>query len=175
MTDHRPAPEELPPYHQAYARLVPEADVLTALAAAIEETARLLEGPLAHHGDHAYAPGKWTVKEIVHHLADAERVFAYRALRIARGDATPLAGFEQDDYVREGGAHHRPLTELLAEYRTVRAATLSLGRSFTHAQWLRRGTVNGQIYSVRGLIAICLGHERHHRAVLAAQYVRPVS
>jgi hypothetical protein len=119
---------------------------------------------------HAYAPGRWTVKEVIGHIADTERVMAYRALRIARGDRTPLPGFEQDPYVAVAELNDRPLPELLAELAAVRAATVALFTGIPTAAWTRMGTASDAPCSVRALAYIIAGHELHHRALLHERY-----
>ncbi|MEA2165796.1 MAG: hypothetical protein QOK37_3923 [Thermoanaerobaculia bacterium] len=117
-----------------------------------------------------YAPGKWTVKEVIGHLIDDERIFAYRALCIARKDTRPLAGFDENDYVAASDFESRTLANLMAEYRAVRAATLAFFESLTSEEWLRRGNVNGHEASVRGLAFHMAGHELHHLRTLRERY-----
>jgi len=119
---------------------------------------------------HRYAPGKWTVKEVIGHLIDDERIFAYRALCVARGDTRPLPGFEENDYVAATDFESRPLATLIAEYRAVRAATLALFEPLNAEEWVRRGTVNGYEASVRGLAFHMAGHELHHLRTLRERY-----
>jgi uncharacterized damage-inducible protein DinB len=131
----------------------------------------LLLGSVSEKGaDFRYAEGKWSVKEVLVHISDTERILAYRMLRIARGDQTPLAGFEQDDYVKTGNCSARPLAELLEEFTAVRRASIVLLRSFDATAWLRRGVANEKEVSVRALAFILAGHERHHRQVLQERY-----
>ena len=113
-----------------------------------------------------YAPGKWSVKEVVGHVADTERVMSYRALRFGRGDQTPLAGFEQEDFVRGASWDEVPLAVLLDDLTSVRRATLSLFRGFSDDALARQGTANGTPVTVRALAAIITGHERHHLRIL---------
>ena len=110
------------------------------------------------------------MKEILGHVNDAERIFTYRALRIARGDQTPLPGFEQDDYVKTGGFNERPLADLVEEFADIRSASLALFRSFDEEEWLRRGTASEKEVSVRALGFITAGHELHHRRILEERY-----
>jgi hypothetical protein len=118
-----------------------------------------------------YAPGKWTLKQVVGHLADDERIFAYRALCVARGDATPLPGFDEKVYAAHSGAEARPLASLLAEYRAVRDASLALFEGLAPEAWLRRGVVNGYAASVRGLAFHIAGHELRHVDALRHRYL----
>ena len=117
-----------------------------------------------------YAPDKWSIKDLVGHLADAERVFAYRMLRIGRGDKTPLSGFEESDYARAAQSDRRQFGELLAEWSVVRAATMALASSLPEADWANVGTSNGAPISARALLYIILGHTEHHLAVLTDRY-----
>lgn len=117
-----------------------------------------------------YAAGKWSVKEVIGHICDAERIFAYRLLRIARGDSTPLASFEENEYVAEGNFDQRPLSDLLEEFEVVRAATLALLRQLRPAQLERRGTASGHEVSARAVVFIIAGHAEHHMRLLRERY-----
>jgi uncharacterized damage-inducible protein DinB len=119
-----------------------------------------------------YAPGKWTLKEVIGHLCDDERIFAYRLLCVARGDVRPLPGFDEKEYMRDAGFEARTLEQLAAEYASVRAATLSLLGSMTAEGWRRRGVVNGYEASVRGLAFHIAGHELHHLRTVRERYLR---
>ena len=121
-------------------------------------------------GQFRYAAGKWSIKDLVNHLSDAERVFAYRLLRIGRGDQTPLPGFEENDYAAAAGADRRPMTAVLAEWAAVRDATSALAQSLREADWSRRGTASDAPATARALLYIILGHTEHHIAVLADRY-----
>ena len=121
---------------------------------------------------HRYASGKWSIKEVVGHMCDTERIMAYRALRIARGDQTPLPGFEQDDYVRAAGFDSISMSDLTEEFRLIREATLPLLRGFDEQALERRGTANKVSISVLALAYIIAGHERHHVSILRSRYLR---
>ena len=166
----RPAPEEFAPYYGRYISLVPDSEILALLRQQANETLTLLKSRTESDGNLRYAPDKWTVKEMLGHLTDSERVFAYRALRIARGDQTPMEGFEQDDWVRDGLFDHRSLADLTEEFRSVRAATFSLFQNFSDEVWMRTGTANNNTVSVRALAYIIAGHELHHRRILREKY-----
>ncbi|HLT33946.1 MAG TPA: DinB family protein [Aquaticitalea sp.] len=118
-----------------------------------------------------YAADKWTVKEVVLHMIDTERIFAYRALRIARQDKTPLAGFDQDQYVAPSKANERTLNSLLKEYITVKSGTITLFESFDHQMLMQIGTASDFPISVRALGFIIMGHENHHCDVLRERYL----
>jgi hypothetical protein len=167
----RPRPGELGDYYLGYVALVPEGDVLVELERGLAETRALLARFGEARAGHRYAPGKWSVKEIVGHVIDAERVFAYRALRMARGDRTPLAGFEQDDYVAAAGSDGRALSDLVAELTHLRAASLLFFRSLTAEAWERSGTASDNPFVVCAFPYLLAGHEAHHRRVLAQRYL----
>jgi len=119
-----------------------------------------------------YAEGKWTIKDIVQHLIDAERIFAYRALRIARKDKTPLPGFEENEYVETAFANKREMNDLIEEFITVREATISLFKTFTEEQLLQMGTASEKPVSVRGIGFITLGHQKHHEKIIKERYLK---
>lgn len=169
----RPDDTEFPAYAKVYVDLVTSADVLGALAAQLDSTLALLE-PIEDRfaGRHAYAPGKWTIKEVAGHIIDTERIFSYRALCLARNDQTPLPGYEQNDYVRFGGSNERPWRDLLDEFRIVRQSSIALFRGLPRDVWLRRGTANQTSVTVRGLAYLIAGHELHHTGILRDRYLR---
>ena len=169
----RPESDEYAPYYKTYISLVPDADIVTTLEKQLQETSALLNARSEADGEFRYAPGKWSVKEVLGHLTDSERVFAYRVLRIARNDKTPLAGFEQDDYVQYGSFAQRPLADLIEEYISVRKATLSLLRGLDETAWARRGVANKNEVSVRAIAYIIAGHELHHKKILQEKYFAP--
>jgi hypothetical protein len=145
-------------------------DILNTLDQQRGQTVMLLCGHDEKDGDFRYAPEKWSAKEVMGHICDTERVFAYRALRISRGDATPLEGFEQDDYVRNGPFAHRELSDVVEDFIAVRRATLSLLRNLDEPAWMLRGVANKNEVTVRALAYITAGHELHHRRILEEKY-----
>lgn len=167
----RPASGEYAPSYEKYIALVPEGDVVTRLAQQLETTLRLLRAIDEEQAGQRYAPDKWSIKEVFGHLTDSERVFAYRALRFARGDQTPLSGYEQDDYVRSANFDQQQLADLAAEYESVRRSTIQLLRSLTGEAWARRGKANETEVSVRALAYIIAGHEAHHVKVIKSRYL----
>lgn len=169
VLDGRPGPGEVAEYYRGYLEHRPPGSLLSALAGQLEETFRVV-GALGVDPDYRYAPGKWSVKEVLVHLADTERVFGYRALRIARGDTTPLPGFEQDDYVVPDDLAPRSLDGVKAELAAVRASTVALFRGLTDAALLRTGTASGVTFTPRGIAWVIAGHELHHRAILNERY-----
>jgi hypothetical protein len=166
----RPEPDEVPSHYVAYVKRVPELDPVIVCAAQIEDTATLLRGLSDTEAMYRYGRGKWSIKEVVGHLADTERILSYRALRIARGDTTPLPGFDENAYVPVARFDGRSLADLVGELRTVRAATLALLRTFDGDAWRRRGTASGKPISVRALAFTIPGHERHHVEILRTRY-----
>ncbi|HEX7118662.1 MAG TPA: DinB family protein [Longimicrobiales bacterium] len=168
--DARPAADEYVPYFSRYIALVPDGDVVDQLEHQVEETRRMLDAIPSSHADHAYAPGKWTIKEVIGHLADSERVFAYRALRFARGDTTELAPFDENAYVPAAAFGARTLADIADEFVAVRRATVASLRGLPHDAWSRRGVAGGNAMSVRALAWTIAGHELHHRALLVERY-----
>ena len=166
----RPNADEFAPYYGTYVGAVPDGDITRTLAQQGDTFLARLKPLSEEQAAFAYAPGKWTVKEVICHITDAERIFAYRALRIARGDATPLAAFDENAFAASCGANGRPLETLLGEFAAVRAATLALLRWLPEAAWTRRGTASGKEVSVRGLAWIMTGHAIHHGMVLTDKY-----
>ena len=166
----RPDSTEHVPYFGRYTALVPDGSIAETLRKQRDETSALLARVPADLEAHRYAEGKWSVKEVVGHMADAERVFAYRALRIARADETPLPGFDENQYVPAGRFDARTLASLAAEFRAVREATIHLAESLDDAAFSRRGTASGNPISARALLWIVAGHERHHVALLRERY-----
>ena len=175
MTSPAPAPRpssgEYAPYYEKYVSLVPVGDVVETLERQVAETLALLRELTEEQGASRYAPGKWSVKEVIGHLIDAERVFAYRALRFARGDRTPLPGFEQDDYVTAGNFDARPLADLADEFEHVRRSTVALLRPLGEVEWGRSGTASDKEVSVRAIAYIIAGHELHHMRILRERYL----
>lgn len=165
----RPSPSEYGDYYTGYVALVPGDDALAALQTGGVDTAALLRSLDPDLADHAYAPGKWTLAQVFQHLIDTEVVFSYRALRIARGDQTPLPGYDQDDFALT--APQRSLASLAASVETTRAATLDLLQSLTEADRARLGTASGQPLSARAAAWITAGHEQHHLSIVRERYL----
>jgi hypothetical protein len=169
----RPHPGEYAPYYGRYISLVPGEDIVSTLDQQRRQTMLVLSCREEEEGDFRYAADKWSAKEVVGHLCDTERIFAYRVLRISRADATPMQGFEQDDYVRNGPFAHTPMEEIVEDYIAVRRATITLLRNLDEPAWTRRGLANNSEVSVRALAYIIAGHELHHRAILEEKYFAP--
>ncbi len=166
----RPGPGEYADFYARYIARVPDGDVVAQLATQIADTRRALHALPAARASHRYAAGKWNVTEVVGHLADAERVFAYRALRFARGDETPLPGFDETVYVPAGEFADRSIASVVDEFAAVRSATLVLFSALPAHAARRSGPANGQTVSVRAIAWIIAGHELHHRAILRERY-----
>ena len=170
-TVSRPVEGEFLPYYEKYIALVPDGDVLSILEEQMVDTQSLLRGLPAGVSTYRYAPGKWSVNELIGHVIDSERIFAARALRFARNDPTPLPGFEQDDYVRNSKFDAYPLAELASELDAVRRASIFLFKHLEEPAWMNRGTANNAEVSVRALAYIIAGHELHHRQILLTRYL----
>jgi len=168
----KPNPEEYPAYARVYIdRLPDDGRLLDHLAENLLATTTLALSLPEERLLRPYAPGKWTIKETLVHVVDDERIYAYRALRFARGDTTELPGFEQDDYVPISGANDRPVEDIMAEYAAVREATIALFRGLPEPAMLRSGVANGNRASVRALAYHIAGHEAHHVEIIKTRYL----
>lgn len=171
MTVKRPGADEHAPYYGKYVSQVPDgADPIALLTSQAAAVAKVLAAVPREKEGFRYAPEKWSVREVIGHLADAERVFAYRMLRIGRADPTPLASFDENVFVQNANFEQQRLADLAAEFAAVRAATVSLARSFDAARWERRGTASDKTVSTRALLYIILGHTVHHMTILKERY-----
>lgn len=167
----RPAGDEHAPVYERYVSRVPDGDIVATLVRQARDTQALLGGLAPDRAGHRYAPGKWSVRDVLGHITDCERVFAYRALSFARGATDELPGFEEDEFAQAAGCDHYALSDLLDDFAAVRAATVGLFRRFDAQAWERRGVANGATVSVRALAWILAGHERHHVGVLRDRYL----
>jgi DinB superfamily len=163
-----PADNEYAPFYGSYISRVPDGDLLNFMELQPDQFNGLVNG-LTEQATQPPAPGKWSVKQVLGHLCDTERIMGYRVLRFARSDKTELEGFEQDDYVASANSNGRSTTELLAELRSVRKATLSLLESLTTAESERSGIANGKSISVRALAYVIAGHAQHHLEIMRSQ------
>ncbi|HEX8137747.1 MAG TPA: DinB family protein [Pyrinomonadaceae bacterium] len=166
-----PNENEYAPYYGKYVELVPAGDVVATLARQLEETLSLLRGLSEEQADARYAPGKWSLKEVVGHISDTERIFGQRAFRFARNDRTPLPGFEQDGYVLAADFGRRSMQDLAEEFEHVRRANLHLFRNLSAEAWQRRGVASENEVSVRALAHIMAGHEAHHMQIIRSRYL----
>jgi len=167
----RPAATEYAPFHAAYVQAVPDGDVLSFLERQGRETVALLRGVSEKQSQHRYAPGKWSIREVVGHMNDAERVFTYRALSFARSDTTPLPGFDENAWGASSNADRRTLAELVEDFAAVRAATLTLFRGLSDNEIGRAGTASGHRVTVAALAYVVAGHEKHHLKILKERYL----
>ena len=171
ITLSSPDPGEFDPSNAGYvARVAAVTDAASQFESQRDRVVSLLSGLSAAQAASRYAPGKWSVTEVVGHLSDAERIFAYRLLRIGRGDETPLPGFDENTYVPSGAFERRAFADVLEEWITVRNATLALVRGMPSEGWARRGRANDRVISTRALVYIMLGHVEHHLVILAERY-----
>ena len=170
ITLERPKPGEYKPYFDRYISLIPGNDIIGTLEKQLPKTVALLAARSEEDGTLRYAADKWSVNEVLGHVIDTERIMVYRALCIARNDQTPLAGFEQDHYVRSGPHVDLRLGNLIEEFKIVRAATLAFFRHLRTGDWTRRGVVDQNEMSVRALAYIIAGHELHHRRIFEERY-----
>ena len=166
-----PDPTEYLPYYGKYVSLVPKRDILETLEKQNIETLGLIQGISETLSLKRYAPGKWSIKELVGHVIDTERIFAYRALRISRNDKTPIPGFDQEPYIQFGNYDACPLADLADEFACVRQSTLYLFKHMSDEAWLRTGIASDAEVSVRALVYIIAGHELHHAHILRTKYL----
>jgi hypothetical protein len=166
----RPDATEYAPFYASYVANVPEEDVLAALRSSGRELATMFSAVPESRGGHRYGDGKWSIREVAGHLIDAERIFSYRALRVARGDTTPLPAFDENEYVRNAGSDTRTLADLAEELALVREGSLRLFTSLPPDAWTRRGVASGKEVTVRALAYITAGHARHHARILHERY-----
>ena len=162
----RPAVTEYAASYGTYVNLVPEADVLPVMSDQLAEVLSFLRSVPESQGDVCHPPYTWTVKEVIGHLTDGERVFGYRALRFARGDTTPLAGFDEGPYVKASEPGRLTLADVVSEYEAARRSNLWLFRNLPEAAWARGGVASDNLVTVRALAYIIVGHTRHHTAIL---------
>jgi len=172
-TIDKPLEGEYAPYTILYVNQLPDdGEVLKHLHAGLDMVKELVMPLTEEQLQHRYAPGKWSIKEMLVHIMDSERIFAYRALRIGRNDKTPLPGFEQDDYVPHSNAANRSIEDIMDEYTLIRRSTIKLFAGMPDEAATRSTTVNGHNVSVRALAYIIAGHERHHITILRERYLR---
>jgi hypothetical protein len=166
----RPLPAESAPYFAKYINLVPDGDIVETLERQRAATLPLLQGISGQQSLHRYAADKWSIREVLGHISDTERVFSYRALVFARGDQSPLPSFEQDDYIRGAAFDRVPWADLMAEFEQVRRATIALFKGLTPEAWQRQGVASGNPMTARAAAWIIAGHELHHLAALRERY-----
>lgn len=164
-------PTEYAPYYSPYIKALGNVNLTEELEKSMQNFEEFLNQiPLEKH-EFRYAEGKWTIKDIVQHLIDAERIFTYRSLRFARKDQTPLPGFDENEYVDATDANKRTLTDLIQEYKAVRLSTLYLFKSFTEEELMRTGIALNNSFTVRAIGFIAIGHQKHHQRIIAERYL----
>jgi hypothetical protein len=168
---NRPNKTEYAAYYETYVSLVEETDIISALQNQLTELQNLFAAIPEEKGTYAYAEGKWTIKELLGHLIDGERIFAYRALRFARADKTPLEGFDQDPYIENADFNSIKFSNLLKELTLLRAANVLFFESLSETAWSQTGVASDAEVSVRALAYIMVGHVRHHINILKARYL----
>ncbi|HNW60496.1 MAG TPA: DinB family protein [bacterium] len=166
----RPADHEFAPYYSRYISLVTETDILRALEEQATQLAGLMDGVPPEREEFRYAPDKWSVREVLGHLIDGERVFGYRAFCISRGETAPLPSFDQSQYITRSDYKERSVAELMQEFLLIRRTNVLFLRRLSEADWSQMGTASNHPVSVRALAFIMVGHARHHVNVLRASY-----
>lgn len=166
----RPAPDEYAPYYGRYITKVGDGDVVASLESQLTHTLEFLRAIPESKAGHRYAPGKWSIRECVGHMADTERIFCYRAVRFSRGDATPLPGYDENAFVANARFDARSMHSLIDELEAVRRASIPFFGSLVADEWMRKGTASDHGVSVRALAWIIAGHELHHLEVLKTRY-----
>lgn len=169
---NRPGPDEYPDYYQSYMDVLPEGDVLYLLEKQAVDLQHMFKNLDDKRTEEAYAEGKWTIKELLQHMIDSERIFAYRALCISRGEEASLPGYDEDKYAYNSMANIRLIKDMLEEHDLVRRSNLLMFRSFTSEMLDTYGVSNGRRVSVRGLIHVLSAHEQHHMNILQERYLR---
>lgn len=171
MLKRRPKENEFAPYYGGYIAKTEGEDVIQLLKDYKESTTAFLQSLPLEKWDYAYAEGKWTIKEVILHIIDTERVFAYRSMRIARGDKTALPGFDQDLYVAGSNAAERSAGSLIAEYMATREATIFFFENLTDEASIEKGTASGVVFTPHGTAFITAGHENHHIQIIKERYL----
>ncbi|MFX3673560.1 MAG: DinB family protein [Paenisporosarcina sp.] len=167
----KPLNEEYPDYYHAYISMVSEGSLKEILINQLKELTVLLSDVQETQANYRYADGKWTLKEVVGHMMDTERIMSYRLLRIARGDKTPLAGFNEELFVEGASFHTRSLSDLIEEFIGVRHSTVALVRGLAEEDWSRSGFANDTEITVRAIAYIIAGHELHHAKIIKEKYL----
>ncbi|WNF24579.1 DinB family protein [Mesobacillus jeotgali] len=167
----KPSLEMFPEYTRGYIKLIPEGEIIGILDEQLETTFKLLSEVTAEQAEFRYDAGKWTLSEVLGHLTDTERIMSYRILRIARGDTTPLVGFDENEFVKEASFYARTMADILEDYQNVRRATISLLKGLPQHSLAYRGNVNGFDVSVETIAYMIAGHELHHLKIIKEKYL----
>jgi hypothetical protein len=168
---NRPEKDEYAPYYLPYVNAVPEGDIISILTKQLEDTKLLLKEVTEEQGKFHYAPGKWSIKEVVGHMTDTERIMAYRLMSIARGETVSLPGFDESLYVANSSFNDQAFEQLLEHFSVVRDSTLVLLQSLNEDAWLRKGLANNTGVTVRGIAYIIAGHAMHHCKIIKERYL----
>jgi transposase len=166
----RPSDTEFSSYYNGYVSLVPDGDIVTTLETQLVDSIAYFVSIPKDHETFRYAPEKWSIREVLGHLIDAERVFAYRAFTFSRSEGAALPGFDEGSFIARSGYAGTPLRDLLSEFEHIRRSSILMYQALPTDAWLRRGVANNNEVTVRALAWITAGHERHHRAVLKSRY-----
>lgn len=166
----RPDASEYAPFYHGYVEAVPEGDIVELLRSGGQELVEAIGRIPEDRGGFRYGPEKWSIREVLGHLIDAERIFAYRALRVGRGDRTPLASFDENEFVKTAGSDARTMADLVRELGMLRETTVMLFESLPDEAWGRGGVASGKDVSLRALAYITAGHARHHLRILRERY-----
>jgi hypothetical protein len=169
---HRPTENEYPNYYQPYVKLVPEGGVVQILQENLLAVVKLFKGISEEEALHRYAPGKWSVKEVIGHIIDTERIMSYRLMRVARGDQTPLAGFNETDYVQAAQTNSLSMEAILGDFKATRTASITLIQNTPAESWANKGNANGMEITTRAIAYIIAGHEMHHRKIVEERYLK---
>jgi uncharacterized damage-inducible protein DinB len=167
----RPKDNEYPAYYQPYVSLVPDTDLVQLLNESLQETVQLFEGLSEEEGLYRYSPTKWSIKEVLGHITDTERIMSYRLLRVGRGDSTPLAGFDENDYVAGSQINKLPTRDILEDFIATRKSTLTLIQNMPKDAWVNIGFANGKEISAQAIAYIIAGHAIHHRKIITERYL----
>lgn len=168
----RPDLEEFPVYMRSYVQLIPEGDIIQILNGQIASTQEIFSAVTEKQAEYSYAEGKWTLSEVLGHLTDTERIMNYRILRIARGDKSPLMGFDENEYVQEASFNERTIADLLEDYQNVRRATISLLKGLPQKSLQNKGNANGFEVTVETIAYMIAGHELHHIKIIQEKYLK---
>lgn len=168
----RPTESEYPNYYQPYVKLVPDGSIVQTLEENLLAVVKLFEGISEEDGLQRYAPGKWSVKEVLGHIIDTERIMSYRLMRAARGDQTPLAGFNENDYVQAAQTNSLSMETILEDFKATRNASITLIQNTPVDAWANKGNANGMEITTRAIAYIIAGHEMHHRKIVEERYLK---
>ncbi|SDM61991.1 DinB family protein [Bacillus sp. OK048] len=168
---HHPAENEYPVYYKPYINLVPKGNLVQLLRENLNEVVNLFAGISEEKAHYRYAPGKWSVKELLGHITDTERIMCYRLLRVGRDDQTPLAGFNENDYVQAAETNNLPIEAIIEDFKAARNATITLIQNLPAEAWTNKGNANGTEITTRAIAYIIAGHQIHHCKIVKDRYL----